>query len=57
MRHDWVFEVLGDLAAYADANGLPRLARTAREAIEVARSEIEALAEEDGSGNGGPPLH
>ena len=44
MSHDWVFEVLSDLATYAEANGLPRLARMAHEAEAVAREEIRALA-------------
>lgn len=59
MGHDWVFEVLQDLAEYADRNGLPRLALKASEALAVARDEIgKAKAEEppDG-GRGGTSLH
>lgn len=40
MGHEWVFEVLADLAAYADQNGLNRLARKAEETLAVAREEI-----------------
>ncbi|NBE07803.1 hypothetical protein [Paragemmobacter ruber] len=50
MRHDWVFEVLADLAEYADRNGLPRLAQIAEEALQVARDEIRS-----GSGGGDDP--
>ncbi len=51
MGHDWVFEVLRDLADYADRNGLPRLARKAEETLAVAREEIaERRGEAGGSG-------
>lgn len=40
MRHDWIFEVLHDLKAYAQANGLPALALKADEAMRVARAEL-----------------
>lgn len=40
MRHDWIFEVLRDLKAYAQANGLPALAQKADEAMRVARAEL-----------------
>jgi len=59
MGHDWVFDVLQDLADYADRNGLPDLARKAEEALAVARAEV-AKAEDDGSPGGGDdwtPLH
>jgi hypothetical protein len=45
MRHDWVFDVLSDLLAFATRNDLPRLADKVVEAIEAARSEIAALSE------------
>ncbi len=45
MRHDWVFDVLSDLLAYATRNGLPRLAAKVSEAIEEARREIDAPGE------------
>lgn len=40
MRHDWIFDVLRDLRAYALTNGLPGLAVQAEEALRVARVEI-----------------
>ncbi len=40
MRHDWVFDVLSDLLAYATQNGLPRLAAKVSESIAEAQSEI-----------------
>ena len=42
MRHDWVFDVLSDLLAYATQNGLPRLAAKVSETIDEARIEISA---------------
>ncbi|WP_430464896.1 hypothetical protein [Tabrizicola sp.] len=42
MRHDWIFDVLRDLRAYAQANGLPALAAKADEALRVARAELPA---------------
>ncbi len=42
MRHDWIFEFLTDLQAYAEKNGLHRLAASAVEALAVAREEIDA---------------
>lgn len=42
MRHDWVFDVLADLLAYATQNELPRLAARVADAIEEARQEIAA---------------
>lgn len=59
MGHDWVIEVLQDLADYAERNGLPLLARKAIEAFRAAREEIEASAlDESTGGEGGtPPLH
>ncbi len=43
MGHDWVFDVLRDLKAYAEANGLLALAAKAEEALRVAEVEISAL--------------
>ncbi len=40
MRHDWIFDVLHDLRAYAQANGLEALALKADEALRIARAEI-----------------
>ncbi len=45
MRHEWVFDVLRDLKAYAQSNGLPALAAKAEEALTIARAEIVALPE------------
>jgi hypothetical protein len=58
-RHEWVFEVLTDLAAYAEANGLTELARKAREALDVAREEVAHGPEDpaDGSDAGGSRRH
>jgi hypothetical protein len=51
MRHDWIFDVLSDLKAYAIANNLPAVAAKADEALAVARAEIDA----QGSDVDGPP--
>ena len=42
MGHDWVFDMLRDLQAYALANGLPALAAKAGETLQVAEVEIAA---------------
>jgi len=42
MAHDWVFDVLEDLKAYALANGLKQLAQKAEEALHVASDEVAA---------------
>jgi hypothetical protein len=55
MRHDWVFDVLSDLLAYATRNDLPRLAAKVSETIEVARDEIEAPDEEPEEPPQSPP--
>jgi hypothetical protein len=59
MRHEWVFEVLTDLADYAERNGLPRLACKAEETLAVARDEIAATRDDGSAGSGGgePSLH
>lgn len=44
MGHDWVFEVLRDLATYARRNGMPGLAEKAEETAAQARAEIAARA-------------
>lgn len=58
MRHDWVFEVLEDLRAYALQNGLIATATKVEEALRIAR--VEAGSEEDegdspGGSAGGAP--
>lgn len=40
MRHDWVFDVLSDLHAYACRNDLPRLAEKVELALFEAKAEI-----------------
>ena len=40
MRHEWMFEVLRDLKAYALANGLPAVAAKAEETLQAARIEV-----------------
>lgn len=42
MRHDWVFEVLKDLIAYAAKNDLPALAARVQATLAVAEVEIAA---------------
>jgi hypothetical protein len=42
MRHEWVFDVLSDLLAYATQNDLPRLAAKVADAMDEARQEIAA---------------
>jgi hypothetical protein len=62
MRHDWIFEVLRDLKAYALANGLPAVAAKADEALRVARAEIVGpqkapdVGVEPEGGGGFPPF-
>lgn len=51
MRHNWIFDVLSDLLAYATQNGLPVLAAVVAETIDEARSEIAAV----GGGPDEPP--
>ncbi|MCB6178497.1 hypothetical protein LHP98_10175 [Rhodobacter sp. Har01] len=43
MRHDWVFDVLRDLMAYAQKNDLPALAVRVEEALAVAEAEVAGL--------------
>ncbi|PLL12677.1 hypothetical protein C0V75_12235 [Tabrizicola sp. TH137] len=59
MGHDWVIEVLQDLADYAERNGLPRLARKAAETLLVAQQEIGEAAEDDPPEDSGgmTPVH
>lgn len=40
MRHDWIFDVLSDLLAYADRNDLPLLASKVAAALDAARVEL-----------------
>ena len=40
MGHDWLFEVLADMKAYADRHGMAELSSKITEAEEVARREV-----------------
>lgn len=40
MRHDWIFDVLADLRAYADENNLPALAAQVTATLRVADIEV-----------------
>jgi len=51
MRHDWIFDVLTDLKAYALANGMTALAVKADEALVVARDEVARTSDPDPSEN------
>jgi hypothetical protein len=55
MRHDWVFDVLSDLLAYALQNELPRLAARVTEAIAEARQEIASVEAPDDPSQPQPP--
>jgi hypothetical protein len=50
MRHDWIFDVLSDLLAYATRNDLPGIAARVSETLEEARRELAA-----GDGRDEPP--
>lgn len=52
MRHDWIYDVLSDLKAYAAVNNLPALAAKADEALVVARAEIAAQRTDPDQGGG-----
>jgi hypothetical protein len=52
MRHDWVFDVLRDLKAYAVKNNLPALAARVEDARAVAEAEIAAGRDGPGGGHG-----
>lgn len=54
MRHEWIFDVLKDLQAYARENDLPRLAEVAEEALDVARAEVAGREPEGGPPEGRP---
>ena len=43
MAYEWIFDVLEDLKAFAEANGLTALAAKADEALVVARTEVAGL--------------
>ncbi len=50
MGHDWMFEVLADMRAYAERHGMRDLALKIDETAEVARREVSAAG---GAGDAG----
>lgn len=48
MRYDWILEVLTDLRAYSQANGLKALAAQIEESLRVAETEIGQQREGSG---------
>lgn len=44
MRHDWIFDVLADLRAYAEENNLPALAAQVTATLRVADIEVAEQA-------------
>ena len=40
MGYDWIFDVLKDLKAFAEANDMPELAAKSEEALTVATAEV-----------------
>ena len=52
MRHEWIYDVLSDLHAYASRNDLPALARKIEDAIQEMRRE---MADADGHAVPRPP--
>ncbi len=47
MSHEWIFDVLADLRAYAEKNGLHGLAEKTDELLAVARDEISGRPRTD----------
>jgi hypothetical protein len=43
MGYEWIFDVLKDLKAFADANDMPELAAKSQEALTVAAAEVALL--------------
>jgi hypothetical protein len=52
MRHDWIYDVLADLHAYASRNDLPGVARKIEDALQELRRE---LADVESAGLPHPP--
>ena len=52
MGHDWLFEVLDDMRAYAERHGMSALAVKIEETREVARAEVDAAGK---GGDGSVP--
>ncbi len=42
MGYEWIFDVLKDLKAFAEANDMPELAAKSAEALTVAAAEVAA---------------
>jgi hypothetical protein len=40
MRHDWIYDVLADLHAYASRNDLPGVARKIEDALQEVQREL-----------------
>lgn len=60
MRHEWIFDVLTDLRAYALAHGMVALAAKADEALVVARKDVaqaDGGSAPQGGGSQGPKTH
>ena len=57
MGHDWVFDVLRDLRAYALANGFSGLASNVEEALLIAGDEILPQLGQPGSVPKGGTTH
>lgn len=55
MRHDWIIDVLTDLAVYAQKNGLLRLAEGTEVLLLTARAEIAQAEGGEGGAQGGTP--
>ncbi len=55
MPHEWIFEVLTDMKAYAEKHGLVALSAKIDETLDVARAEIdEAEGQPDSGGRAAP---
>jgi hypothetical protein len=52
MRHDWILDVLTDMRAYAERNGLQRLVGALDDVIPLARAEVAASENTGPAGDG-----
>jgi hypothetical protein len=55
MRHEWIFEVLTDMKAYAEKHGLIALCAKVDETLDVARAEIADAEAGDMTAKHGAP--
>ena len=53
MSHEWIFDVFADLRAYAEQNGLARIAEKTDELLCIARDEIAGDLADDGNAPSG----